>query len=511
MTDWASGYVADIDYTFGYYAELNPVRANFALLQSGLQKPKIRTACELGFGQGMSTNFHAAATGVEWYGTDFNPSQAGFARELAEVSGADAKLYDESFEEFCTRTDLPGFDYIGLHGIWSWISDFNRQLIVDFVKRKLNVGGILYVSYNTLPGWASFAPMRHLMTEHAEVIGSEGRGIVSRIDDALNFADKLMQTNPHYARANPVVGERIKNLQTQNRHYLAHEYFNKDWLPMHFSTMAQLLEPAKVQYAGSAAFLERLDMLNLNPDQQKFLNEIPDMMFKESVRDFMVNQQFRKDFWIKGARRMTVLEQTNALREQAVLLIIPRSEISLKIKGLVGEANLSAEVYNPILDYLADHKIKTIGQLETEMQKVNIHFNSIIQALVLLIGAGSVAVCSTEKPSAKIKQQLEKLNNFLIEKSRSSNDISYLASAVTGGGYQVDRIYQMFIMAYKSGIRQSAELAGVAWQVVGGQGHRLIKDGKTRETEKENIGELKARAEQFTKTTLPVLKALQIV
>jgi len=44
---------------------------------------------------------------------------------------------------------LPDFDYIGLHGIWSWISDENRQVIVDFIRKKLKVGGVLYISYNT--------------------------------------------------------------------------------------------------------------------------------------------------------------------------------------------------------------------------------------------------------------------------------------------------------------------------------------------------------------------------
>lgn len=27
MNDWTAGYVADIGYTFGYYTELNPLRA----------------------------------------------------------------------------------------------------------------------------------------------------------------------------------------------------------------------------------------------------------------------------------------------------------------------------------------------------------------------------------------------------------------------------------------------------------------------------------------------------
>ena len=31
--------------------------------------------------KGVSVNVHAAASAVQWYGTDFNPSHAGFAHE----------------------------------------------------------------------------------------------------------------------------------------------------------------------------------------------------------------------------------------------------------------------------------------------------------------------------------------------------------------------------------------------------------------------------------------------
>jgi SAM-dependent methyltransferase len=228
---WTSGYVADIGYTYGYYNELNPLRVKPAFLNNGLVFPEVSTACELGFGQGLSANLHAAAGTTQWWGTDFNPSQAGFARDLAAVSGSGARLYDDAFADFTNRPDLPAFDYIGIHGIWSWISDDNRQVLVDFVRRKLAVGGVLYISYNTLPGWAAFAPMRHLMTEHSEIIGAEGSGIVSRIDGAIEFAQKLQKTNPLFSRANPLVGDRIKKIKDQNRHYLAHEYFNKSGIP----------------------------------------------------------------------------------------------------------------------------------------------------------------------------------------------------------------------------------------------------------------------------------------
>lgn len=69
--DWTAGYVADIGYTYGYYAELNPLRARLALLHAGFACPAtFENACELGFGQGLSVNLHAAASGVQWAGTN---------------------------------------------------------------------------------------------------------------------------------------------------------------------------------------------------------------------------------------------------------------------------------------------------------------------------------------------------------------------------------------------------------------------------------------------------------
>ena len=53
MTDWTSGYVADIGYTVGYYQELNPLRARLAFLNAGLIPPEHGVHCELGYGQGI--------------------------------------------------------------------------------------------------------------------------------------------------------------------------------------------------------------------------------------------------------------------------------------------------------------------------------------------------------------------------------------------------------------------------------------------------------------------------
>src|SRR5580700_8733028 len=74
MTNWTvtEGYHAGVDYNYEYHAELNPLRLNLALLNVDLVAPVTSTACELGFGQGLAMNLHAAASTTQWFGTDFN-------------------------------------------------------------------------------------------------------------------------------------------------------------------------------------------------------------------------------------------------------------------------------------------------------------------------------------------------------------------------------------------------------------------------------------------------------
>lgn len=511
MSNWSAGYVAEIDYTYGYYTELNPQRLRLAFLNAGLAFPASGTACELGFGQGLSVNVHAAASLTSWYGTDFNPAQAGFAQELAQQSGASAQLFDQGFAEFCVREDLPEFDYIGLHGIWSWVSDENRAVIVDFIRRRLKVGGVLYISYNTQPAWASMIPMRDLLTAHSETLAAPGVGIVPRIDAALDFTEKLFATKPGFVAAYPHIVEKMKAIKKQDRHYLAHEYFNRDWAPMPFSRMAEWLAPTKLQFAGSAHYLEHIDAINITSEQIALLETIPDQVFRETVRDFIVNQGFRRDYWVKGARRLNAFDRAVALRQLRIILSVDRSAITLKVNGSLGEGNLSPEVYNPILDVLADYRSRTIGELEAAIQNSHIHFGQLMQALMLMTGAGYISTVQDDAVIEGATPQTQRLNAHLINKARGAAEIHYLASPVTGGGVQVGRFQQLFLLALDQGKKTSEELAQFVWQILSAQGQLIVKDGAALQGAQDNLAELSQQATQFLQKQLPVLLALKVV
>lgn len=510
MSHWSEGYVTEIDYTYGYFHELNPLRLRLAFANAGLVCPPAGTACELGFGQGMSANIHAAASMTQWFGTDFSPSQTAFAQELAQAAGAGARLYDQSFAEFAARTDLPDFDFIGLHGIWSWITEESRANIIDFVRRKLKVGGVLYMGYNTQPGWARLAPVRHLFSEFSQ---SQGQGgVVQRIDGALAFAKKLMATNPAYGNAHPGLAEQISKLGEQNRHYLAHEYFNQNWHPMYFATSAKYLENAKLTYACSAHMADHVDALNITTEHKAILDEIGDPVFRETVRDFILNQRFRRDYWVKGARKLPPIERTEALRAIKVVLACARVDVVLTANGALGEAPLNEAVYDPILDALADHKPRTLGQLELMLQSKGIGLAHLLQAALILASTGNIALAQEDAQIAKVRKHTDKLNASIINKARAGAvDICHLASPVTGGGVFVARFGQLFLLAISQGLRTPEQWAQATWAIMSQQGQKLVQKNKRLETAEENIAELTAQAKVFAASQLPMLKQLQVI
>src|SRR5437588_113040 len=76
-----------------------------------------------------------------------------------------------------------------------------RGFAADLASRRLKPGGLLYVGYNALPGWASVEPLRRLMLDRgAAVKGStldrarEGVALAKRLSDdgAQYFADNPM-------------------------------------------------------------------------------------------------------------------------------------------------------------------------------------------------------------------------------------------------------------------------------------------------------------------------------
>jgi len=531
---WASGYVSEIDYTHGYYRELNPLLMGFAALHAGLNQtpPKPLRYLELGFGQGLSVNIHAAALEGEFWGVDLNPSHVGLAREMAQASGSGLQVFDASFEEFASRTDLPSFQVIALHGVWSWISAMNREVLVAFIRKHLDTGGLVYVSYNAMPGWTSALPLRELLTLHATSAQGEMLGLIDRIDGSLAFAQELLDAEALYFKANPAVTERLKKLQGQNRHYLAHEYFNADWKPMSFAEVHAAMSEAKLSFAAPSGLLDHIEAIQMNQQGRELLAKYKHPVMRESIRDYLTNQQFRRDLYIRGPRRLSLMERLAEIRALRLALVTAPETINFKLKTPLGEVDLNRSIYevfiseikkltthqtieqmpNAAVELTACASFPSFAEVEAAVKAdaPSITTEQMIQATAMLIGLGHLSLAQSPSACRQAQLRCDRLNQWIVRKAFDSGDLGHLASPATGGGVAVGRFEQLFMLASAKGMTQTHEQANFVWQVMQARGQRLVREGQAIENDQETLKLLENQSEVFRQGKLGLLSQLGV-
>lgn len=508
MSSWTSGYVSEVAYTAGFYRELTPAILDLAALAKSVTVQPATSPfamCELGCGRGVTTNVLAAANPHgQFHATDFNPAHIAEARALAAAGGLkNVQFSDAGFAEYLDDPTLPQFDIIALHGILSWVNEANRRVIVAFIGKHLKPGGLAYVSYNCMPGWAPAAPMRRLMAEFGAL---RSGGPLGRLDKSIEMMTRLKETNARYFQVNAPVGERLDKMKGQNKNYLVHEFLNENWDPFYHKDVAAEMAEAKLTFLASAHLLDHVDPVNLTEAQRTFLSEIEDIGLRETVRDYMVNQQFRRDIFIKGAVPFGFFSTRERWQETRFALSMHRPDVPLKVVGGLGEAAMQPEVYGPFLDALASGP-KTLRSMQAVPAITELGWARTIQAMSILVGSGHVHPCLDEKNDAKRRESTRRFNRAVMEQARHSHDIQALASPVTGGGINVDRFEQLFLLARQN---KQPDPPALVWQNLTALGQRLIRDGKPIETTEDNQAELKSRYATFMEKRLPVLEQLGI-
>lgn len=515
MADWANGYVTELGYTHGYYRELSPLAIRFALHCAGYAAPAADNFdyCELGFGQGVSLNFHAAAhPDSRFVGADINPAHVASARELVEASGATLTLHDAGFADLLalgdSRDALPQFDYIGVHGVWSWISADNQASLVELVRRHLKPGGVLYLSYNCLPGWAAAAPLRHLIVEQARRAGHTG--VTERFDDGLAFAQKLAATGLGYFAPAQGLKDRLDGMARQNRNYLVHEYMNRDWRSMHFAEVAEVLGAAHLGFAASASPIEQIDSLRVPAAGLDVLKDISDPIHRQTVRDYLVNQQFRKDLFVRGPRPLTTAQQKRLLDATWFVAQRPLDRL-VADDGDAARRGLPEPLRRELADALAQDGGRAHTLAELTAACPNASQALLRQALMVLVSSGDLAVAQDPQTALAARVHCDGLNQLIAGRAGEGQEIGYLCSPVSGGAVPVGAMTQLMLAAaQRTGSLNIDQLAHAALDHLRALGQRVVTGGKTCQTVDDNLQALRRIATEFVERDLALLKPLGV-
>lgn len=423
----SNGYMT-VPYVKAHYPDSNPLSIRFALENAGIVAPSIQRVCELGCGYGHNLLVHAAANPtIQWTGIDFNPDFILYAQKMAEkFSITNVEFIHQSFDSLVPTQ----YDYIILHGVWSWISAANREHLLSFIQQSLVLGGVLYLGYNAKAGWTSLLPIRDLMFL-AFHTANLSLPIDDRVKQALKVCRSFIELNPSLSN-NQFLVDRFNQIEQENTGYLCHEYLNKDWELFSPSEVSQSLADIGLQYCGSPNHPLNIDAINLTPPELAFIEQ--DSNLKEDLKSHFLNELFRRDLFVKG--KLTSSHDFSPSFDYQFRLAVPLSAVSLTLDGLRLQIQLREDIYWPLLE-----RLKTPCSF-SQLQEVVNDPSCLNEALNILVGHKLVSLLRNH---ASPNEPCQLINKYSLANIGQSS--FPFVSPILGGEIRVPIEHQYLALA----------------------------------------------------------------
>jgi SAM-dependent methyltransferase len=347
-------YVDDVPYVHAFIPELSPAWLDFTALLWGIAPPDREAGfswCDLGCGQGVNAVVFAATHPKgQFHGVDAMASHAENGRRLARAVGASNVRFHAADFGAAADLDLPGFDYITAHGVYSWVDDQARADLLRFVDRRLKPGGRLYVSYNALPGRAPDLPFQRIMLEvarHCE--GDSG----ARVRQAGAFVSQLKAIGAPAITASPMAQLLLTAKFQRNGAYLAHELLGSNWRPLNVTEVRADMARIGLTPAGSAVLMDNFDDFVLGKAARRVLARVADPDLRALVRDYLTNQSFRRDVFVRDGVPLGEPERRRRILETAFATPHPKSRARYSLQSPAGEVGFDNPVARQMVAALA--------------------------------------------------------------------------------------------------------------------------------------------------------------
>lgn len=493
---WSQGYFVDAPYTRGFYPEQTPPMMAWASLMAGVEPPPLDrpfTFLELGCGQAQTAAVIAAAfPQARVVAVDFNPDHIINASRHAERSGLDnLEVVERAFADM-GDLDIEA-DYAAMHGVVSWVSREVMEDIVDVLRAKVATGGLLYTSYNALPGRAAAISLQRLLRERYDYEQGTTR---ERVRNTMAFAGELRKA-AQYFKDNPGVSRHLEGALSRDTSYLPHEYLNDAWEPMFFADVERFARRAKLTWVGSADPIQHVPDLSMTKAMRAILEPIGDPTHRETIRDFLHNTHFRRDLFGRGRNQLPASVRARRILEQRFVLARRREDCRLTVTVPAGEVHLNAEPYAHILNALTDGPLTGLQINETlEGRDDTLHVS-----LMVLSAVGYILPALPEAGAEARRARITRFNRYWLD--RIEEDHVAIASPVTGIARVVGRIEALMVRGL---LDDAPNLADYVADVLARHGHHLVLDGKPLDAKDALMEELAGIERRFREIRLPIFR-----
>ncbi len=210
------------------------------------------TVLELGSGTGDNLISMAISYPKSYFvGVDKSKSQTEEGnKNINQLGLKNISLLEQDFSNF--KSKIKSFDYIIMHGVFSWVDEKSRRASLKLIKKYLKKDGVAYISFNSFPG----AIFRNLLIK--TLLDSDDKSLeiskrIKKVKDNLDSLEESFQDSQS-AYADGMKNE-IKEIKKLSDSFLINEILNYDYKSFSLEEFCDYIEKFKLYYLSDTSFI----------------------------------------------------------------------------------------------------------------------------------------------------------------------------------------------------------------------------------------------------------------
>lgn len=466
MATDSPGYVTDVVYTDNYYEQLSPLALNYLAALNG--HPPVNLGdfdyCELGCGQGLSLLVHAAThPGGRFVGVDLNQEHIERAQTRADAAGiTNLRLLAEPFGDELTASGLPDFDFIVLHGVYSYLPDSVRLSVHRFIEARLKPGGQVLISYNAMPGWAGRQPLRDIMRRFALPLAQNS---LERAQLGLSYLRLMLDARVPFFVLNPELEKYAESLFGLDLHYIAHEFFHEVHNAYPVDKVAADMDDLGLAFAGTLPLWQNHVEADVPGNLTGLFAADTSRIAREVHKDFIYNTVFRTDLYVRpDARAFGARDRCASLWNMAFCSVTESDAVELAVQRGAAQLPLNTRESRIILSLLQDTP-QTPAQLHAHPGLQAMTPTALVDAICWWVLSGQARPATTVASDAG-NEVAERLNRtLLVDAMRDPNaTTTWLSSPRFGCAFEFDKTQALALCALSGSDDTPSETA--LWELM---------------------------------------------
>ena len=292
------------------------------------------------------------------------------------------------------------FDYIIVHGIWSWVPDVVKDKILSICNVNLSDNGIAYISYNTYPGWKRLEQLRDIMLYSEKRAKDQDllertlytKNVLKMVADTMNIDDRSRAQSAYKIN-------NIHNVLNSNDYYVAHEYLEAFNDPVYVSDFIDRARKQGCAYIGDEV-LQRSFITWLADDVTNNIRALShdNYVDKEQFYDYVYDTQFRMSLLTKLSNEDKINHEETVTQD--ILNSLYYVGNSRNEKGIPEDWTDTVNIaIKELMDTHRQFNVQgIINHINSQYPGYNINMDQLYQRLLLLTIVGQINIFGESYP-----------------------------------------------------------------------------------------------------------------